>query len=254
MDNYPKVIVPVGHIEPVPRRIRAMLAKQLVLDTTQALYVWEWPYYPQYYIPLVDVRQTLLVDEQQTEYTGQGRTQLHALKVGDVLRTNAARVHVDSPFKALTNTIRFEWTALDSWFEEDEEVFVHPRNPYTRVDALRSTRSVRIELNGVMLAESNSPIMVFETGLPTRFYLDRTAVNFEHLRLTDTVTACPYKGMTSAYWSAQIGNTLLPDIAWAYDFPSRQLLPIAGMVAFYNEQVDVLLDGALLPRPQTHSK
>jgi uncharacterized protein (DUF427 family) len=127
-----------------------------------------------------------------------------------------------------------------------------PRSPYARVDALRSTRTVRIELDGVVLAESASPVMVFETGLPTRYYLDRTAVHFEHLEPADTVTACPYKGRTSAYWSIRVGGQLYPDLAWAYDFPTRQLLPIAGMVAFYNEKVDVILDGELVERPTTH--
>ncbi|HMH94245.1 MAG TPA: DUF427 domain-containing protein, partial [Streptosporangiaceae bacterium] len=138
------------------------------------------------------------------------------------------------------------------WYEEDEEVFVHPRNPYTRVDALRSTRTVRVELDGELLAESRSPVMVFETGLPTRYYLNRTDVNFEHLVPTDTVTACPYKGKTSGYWSVRAGGETHPDLAWAYDFPTRQLQPIAGLIAFYNEKVDISLDGTPLPRPKTH--
>ena len=99
--------------------------------------------------------------------------------------------------------MRFEWSALDAWFEEDEQVFVHPRDPYSRVDALRSKRRVRVELDGVVLADSASPVMVFETGLPTRYYVNRTDVRFENLIPSDTVTSCPYKGMTSAYWSVQ---------------------------------------------------
>jgi uncharacterized protein (DUF427 family) len=94
--------------------------------------------------------------------------------------------------------------------------------------------------------------MVFETGLPTRYYFDRTAVNFQHLMPSPTETACPYKGVTSGYWSVRTGDTLTPDLAWAYDFPTRQLLPIAGMVAFYNEKVDIFLDGVELERPKTH--
>ena len=148
--------------------------------------------------------------------------------------------------------MRFEWDALDAWFEEDEEVFVHPRNPYSRVDALRSTRAVRVELEGVLLAESSSPVLVFETGLPTRYYLNRTEVNFEHLAPSATVTACPYKGKTTGYWSVRIGETVYPDLAWAYDFPTRQLLPIAGLIAFYNEKVDILIDGRPVDRPVTH--
>jgi len=121
-----------------------------------------------------------------------------------------------------------------------------------RVDAVRSTRPVRVELDGVLLAESACPVMVFETGLPTRYYVARTEVNFEHLIPTETVTECPYKGTTSGYWSIRIGDTVHPDLAWTYDFPTRQLSPIAGMVAFYNEKVDVVLDGRRLERPKTH--
>ena len=141
---------------------------------------------------------------------------------------------------------------MDAWFEEDEQVFVHPRSPYTRVDALRSGRPVRVELDGVVLADAGSSVMVFETGLPTRYYLSRTDVDFAHLIPTGTVTACPYKGTTSGYWSVRAGGTVHADLAWSYDFPTRQLLPIAGMIAFYNEKVDTILDGQRLDRPQTH--
>ena len=158
----------------------------------------------------------------------------------------------DATVEGLAGRARFEWDSVDAWFEEDEQVFVHPRDPYTRVDALRSTRTVRVELDGVMLAESRSPVLVFETGLPTRYYLNRTDIDFTHLSPTDTVTACPYKGVTSGYWTARLGDTSHPDIAWTYDFPTRQLLPIAGLVAFYNEKVDIYVDGQLLDRPVTH--
>ena len=95
-------------------------------------------------------------------------------------------------------------------------------------------------------------MLVFETGLPTRYYINRTEVQFEHLVSSDTETSCPYKGTTSAYWSVRVGDQLFPDLAWAYDFPTRQLLPIAGLIAFYNEKVDIAIDGVLQERPQTH--
>ena len=252
MNDYPAMITPVNHVEPVPRRIRAFLAGEKVLDTTRALYVWEWPYYPQYYIPLADVRRDLLVSEGHTQQSRRGTSEAHALKVGDVHRPAAARLLADSPVAGLGGTVRFDWAALDAWFEEDEQVFVHPRSPYTRVDALRSARPIRVELEGAVLAESASPVMVVETGLPTRYYINRTEINFEHLIPSDTVTACPYKGTTSGYWSVRIGDTVHPDLAWAYDFPTRQLLPITGLVAFYNEKVDIFLAGERLDRPKTH--
>ncbi|HWI73091.1 MAG TPA: DUF427 domain-containing protein, partial [Baekduia sp.] len=147
MTDYPQSIVEAGHVAPAPRRVRGFADGRCVFDTVKALYVWELPHYPQYYIPLADVDAALL----------------------DGLRH---RVHHDG---ALADTVRFSWDALDAWFEEDEQVFVHPRSPYSRVDALRSTRTVRIELDGLVLAESGAPVLVFETGLPTRYYLDRSA-------------------------------------------------------------------------------
>ena len=251
MRDYPQVIVPIDHIEPVPRRIRAVLAGEVVLDTIRAQYVWESPNYPQYYIPVADVNPRLLVDEKATAYWRNGTAQLHGLQVGVANRPRSVRILTPEAPSSLAGTARFDWDALDAWFEEDEEVFVHPRNPYTRVDAVRSTRHVRVESGGTVLAESSSPVMVFETGLPTRYYLNRTEVHFQHLRSTATVTACPYKGRTSGYWSLLTGDATPHEVAWTYDFPTQQLLPIAGLVAFYNERVDIRVNGTLLPRPTT---
>jgi uncharacterized protein (DUF427 family) len=250
--DYPGSPVAANHVEPVPRRLRGMLAGEIVFDTTHALYVWESPKYPQYYIPIGDVRPGVLVSEERTQATGRGRAELHALQVGDQQRAASARVYRESEVAGVAGTVRFEWAALDAWFEEDEQVFVHPRSPYSRVDALRSTRHVLIELDGLVLADSHCPVMVFETGLPTRYYVDRTDVHFEHLIPTDTVTECPYKGTTGGYWSVRAGERVYPDLAWTYTFPTRQLLPIAGLIAFYNEKVDISLDGERLPRPKTH--
>jgi uncharacterized protein (DUF427 family) len=252
--GYPTALPAVNHTAPVPRRIRAVLDGHVVVDTTSALYVWEWSHYPQYYIPVDDIDPAMLVDEQHEQKLSRGTARRYALQVGETVRPAALRIYGnDARVEGVAGRARFEWDSVDAWFEEDEQVFVHPRDPYTRVDALRSTRTVRIELDGVVLAESSSPVLVFETGLPTRYYLNRTEVDFTHLTPIDTVTACPYKGTTSGYWTAQIGDISFPDIAWAYDFPTRQLLPIAGLIAFYNEKVDIVLDGHLVDRPVTDS-
>jgi uncharacterized protein (DUF427 family) len=251
--DYPPPLPRVNHTAPVPRRIRAVLNRHIVVDTMSALYVWEWSRYPQYYLPIADVDPAVLVDEQHEQKLSRGTARRYGLRVSDVSHPAALRVYGDdATVEGLAGRARFEWDAVDAWYEEDEQVFVHPRDPYTRVDALRSTRHVRIELDGVILAESSSPVLVFETGLPTRYYLNRTEVDFTHLIPTDTVTGCPYKGTTSGYWTAQLGDTTHADIAWAYDFPTRQLLPIAGLIAFYNEKVDITLDGQALARPVTH--
>ncbi len=134
------------------------------------------------------------------------------------------------------------WRAMDRWFEEDEEVFVHPRSPYARADAVRSTRHVRVELGGIVLAETPSCVIVFETGLPPRYYLEKGGINWSLLKPSNTVSKCPYKGTTSGYWDAVVGGVTTADIAWGYDFPTLALGPIMGMVAFYDDKVSIILD------------
>src|SRR5829696_4511235 len=219
MPGFPQSITPVDHVEPVPRRVRAELSGQVVLDTTRALYLWEWPFYPQFLIPAEDVDASALVDEHHTHRLKRGTVARVGLHVGGVERPGSGNRYLESSLEGLVGTIRFNWDSLDAWYEEDEQVFVHPRNPYVRVDALRSTRTVRVERDGVVLGESAAPVMVFETGLPTRYYLDRSAVDFSHLRPSETVTACPYKGCTTDHWSVEIGDRSFPDLAWSYGFP-----------------------------------
>jgi uncharacterized protein (DUF427 family) len=250
--DFPAALMPPDRVEPVPRRVRGFAGGVAVVDTTRALYGWEWPYYPQFYFPLDDVCTDLLVAEGRYEGGPFGRFEWYGLQAGDEVRTAAAKVLGRPSMAPLAGTVSFVWGALDAWFEEDERVFVHPRNPYSRVDALRSTRRVRVDLEGVALAETASPVLVFETGLPTRYYINRTEVDFSHLLPSDTVTACPYKGTTGDYWSVRVGEHIHADLAWSYRFPSGALLPIAGLVAFYNEKVDITLDGRPLDRPRTH--
>jgi uncharacterized protein (DUF427 family) len=249
--DFPQAIVPVNHVEPVPRRIRATLDGAVVIDTTGARYVWEWPAYPQYYLPFADVDPAVLVDEDHEEHLRRGTARRYGIRKGGQVLAGVAHHYIASDVEGVAGTVRVDWAALDHWFEEDEEVFVHPRNPYTRVDALRSDRAVEVSLGGMVLASSSRTVMVFETGLPTRYYFDRMDVDATRLVPSDTVSSCPYKGTTSAYWSVDTGGSVEPDLAWAYDFPTRQLLPIAGLVAFYNEKVDLTVDGVLLDRPVT---
>lgn len=250
--NFPAPIVPPGGVQPAPRRVRCLLGGEIVVDTTSALYAWEIPYYPQYYLPLADVSPGMLSGERRHGDGPFGRVEIASIRAGTATRAGAARLLRESPVDSLRDTVRIDWGSMDAWYEEDERVFVHPRNPYVRVDALRSTRRVRVELEGTVLAESSSPVMVFETGLPTRYYLNRTEVDFSCLEPSDTVTRCPYKGTTSRYWSARIGDAVHRDLAWAYDFPTRQLVTAAGLVAFFNEKVDLIVDGERLARPRTH--
>ena len=248
--DYPQSITPVGHVEPVPRRVRAMLAGQTVLDTTAARYVWEWPNYPQFYVPLADVAPGVLVDEDTEEDRQLGPARRHGLRVGDV--TGPARRGCQTDRRARRTP------SASTGGRSTPGSRRTSRSSSTRgTPTPGSTRSARAgpcgwSSQGALLAESSSPVFVFETGLPTRYYLPRTALNLAVLEPSDTVTECPYKGRTSAYWSARVGDRLHPDLAWSYDFPTRQLLPITGLVAFYNEKVDITLDGQKLERPRTH--
>jgi uncharacterized protein (DUF427 family) len=248
--DYPQAAAVRGRIEPAPRRVRGFLGSQLVFDTTSARYVWEVPYYPQYYVPRADVRGEFLRDEDHPQRVQLGASRMFSVVGQSQTHASAARVFDDGD-GPVAGLVRFDWAAL-TWFEEDEPIYGHPRNPYVRVDALRSHRRVRVELDGVVLADTASPVLLFETGLPTRYYIDRTDVAFEHLEPSGTQTLCPYKGVTSQYWSVRVGETLHTDLVWTYNTPLPAVAPIANLVAFYNEKLDIIVDGAELPRPHTH--
>jgi uncharacterized protein (DUF427 family) len=151
----------------------------------------------------------------------------------------------------LRDLVRLDWPAMDEWFEEDEPIYVHPRDPYTRVDVLASSRHVRIEVDGVVVARSTQPRILFETGLPPRYYLPLTDLRMDLLRPSELQTQCPYKG-TAGYWSLQIGGRSYPDLVWTYRTPLPESQKIAGLACFYNEKVDLYLDGQLQDRPRTH--
>jgi uncharacterized protein (DUF427 family) len=223
-----------------------------MLDATRALYVREWPYYPQYYIALADVARGLLIPQGHPRQTGRGVAEPHGLRAGGIHRAHGTGLLTGSLLEGFTGTVRFGWAALDAWFEEDEQVFAHPRGPHVRSTRCARTARCVSSSAGVVLADSPSPVMVFETGLPTRHYLSRTDIDFGHLIPTYTVTACPYKGITSGYRPIRAGGTVHTDLAWSYEFPARRLAPIAGMGAFYIEKVEIFLAGQQLEQPKTH--
>ncbi len=249
--GYPQMAAARDRVEPAPRRVRGVAGDQLIFDTTQATYVWETPYYPQYYIPVDDVAADVLVDADRVQKARPGTPRTHHLLVGGDQRDRAARVYGDDAAPGRRGRVRFRWDALDAWFEEDEEIFVHPRNPYVRVDALRSQRHVTVSLEGMLLAETRTPVLLFETGLPTRYYVPRTDARLEHLVPSTTTTECPYKGTTSEYWSVRTPTGLHEDLAWSYRFTTDAVRSIAGLVAFYDEKVDVTVDGEPQARPDT---
>lgn len=226
-----------------------MLGGRVVADTTEPLLVWEVPYYPTYYFPAPDVEEELLVETGETRRSpSRGEATQYAVKVNG--SEGAAYGYKEPKIEELAGHYAFVWSTMDHWFEEEEEVFVHARDPYTRIDILPSSRRVRVEVDGVTVADSTNALFLFETHLPTRYYLPKTDVRMDLLTPTDTVTACPYKG-TARYWSVTVDGTTHDDIVWGYDAPLPESQKILGRVSFYNEKVDVYVDEELQERPKT---
>jgi uncharacterized protein (DUF427 family) len=237
-------------VEHGQKRVRAYLGGELVADTSRPLLVWEIPYYPAYYIPAADVRASLVATGATERSPSRGEAELFDVVVGQAKAERAARRYPDSPIEELRDAVRIDFAAMDEWLEEDEPIYVHPRDPYTRVDILGSSRHVRVEVDGVTIAESHAPRILFETGLPPRYYLPLSDVRRDLLRPSDTQTHCPYKG-TAGYWSVEIGGKVYDDLVWIYRTPLPESQKIAGLACFYNEKVDLYVDGVPQDRPHT---
>ena len=238
-------------VEPGAKRVRAFLGGAVVADTTRPVLVWEVPYYPAYYIPLEDVRAELVADGGSAHSPSRGDGRTFTVRAGGREAPGGALRYDDSPIPELRGLVRLDWHAMDAWFEEDEEVFTHPRDPHTRVDILASSRHVRIEVAGVTVAESAAPRLLFETGLPPRFYLPKPHVRLDLLVPSETVSHCPYKGQAE-WWSVRAPDgEIHADLAWSYRAPLPESQKIAGLIAFLDEKVDVHVDGVARERPRT---
>lgn len=237
-------------IETSRKRVRVYFGGQSVADTTRPVLVWENPHYPAYYIPVADLHAKLEPDGSTRDSASRGVGTGYDVVVDGATAAGAALRYLDSPRPELRELVRLDWDAMDEWFEEDEPVYVHPRNPYSRVDILAGSRHVRVEVDGVTVADSRAPRILFETGLPPRYYLPLTDIRMDLLRPSDTHTRCPYKG-NADYWHLRIGETEYRDLVWIYRTPTPESQKIAGLACFYNEKVDVYLDGELQERPRT---
>jgi uncharacterized protein (DUF427 family) len=190
--------------------------------------------------------------DRHTRCPKKGEASYHTIRAGDKVVENGAWYYPEpiesaAPIKGL---IAFYWDRMDQWFEESEEVFVHPRDPYHRVDVMPTSRHIRISLDGEVLAETDKAMALFESNLPIRWYLPREDVTAE-LEPTDTQTRCPYKGI-AGYYAVRRGNgETVKDLIWYYDDPLRAVDGIAGRLCFFNERVDVEVDGEVEDRPAT---
>jgi uncharacterized protein (DUF427 family) len=252
--------------EPIDKRIRAQLGDRTVIDSTSALLVWEPKrVVPSYAVPVEDVDADLGAEPDASDPPGApegsplgGRRVLDPGIPFSVHTTDGEPVTVRTPvgerggaaFRPsdadLAGYVVLDFGAFDAWFEEDERNFAHPRDPFHRIDIVHSSRHVRVERDGELLAESKQPYLLFETGLPVRYYLPRDDVRTDLLRPSDARTWCAYKGQAS-YWSFAGED----DLVWSYPEPLRDATEVTGRMAFFNERVDIVVDGERLERPVT---
>lgn len=204
-----------------------------------------WLQRPQATPPTEDVAtERLEANDKTKKFPNLGTAQFYDVIVADRIISDAAWSFPDSEVEQLRTAYRFDWDAMDAWFEEDDEVLVHARDPYTRIAVLNSNRHVEIAINGFLVADSHSPRMLHETGMPTRYYLPKTDIRMDLIRHSDTLTHCPYKGTANAL-SMEVDGQVVKDIARSYSQPLAESQKVAGLVSFLNEKVDVYIDGVL---------
>lgn len=200
----PPVPSGVVYVEPFLRRVRAIVRGRTVIDSERVLLVHR-----------------------------PARPPTYAFPEGDVDRTLAR-----SSEPAAAGYVSVAWDSVSAWYEEEEQVCGHPRNPYHRVDCVRARRRLRVELSTILLVDTDDVIGVYETSRAPQLYVRRQAVRMDRLIESPTSSYCPYKG-TARYWSGVVGGTVVPDIAWSYEEPLPECGPIAGMLSFYPERTKV---------------
>ncbi|KAF2840138.1 DUF427-domain-containing protein [Patellaria atrata CBS 101060] len=232
------------------RRVRVLFGSSFIIDSTEGQHVWEHPYYPQYYFPYFNLKAS--PDSKETIYVNdKGVAQVLHLKQKDRMGTVLHLFDI-AEWKGLRGLVRPTFGEMDQWFEEDTKIYVHPKDPTKRIDILPSTRTVEIQVNGKTLAKSSSSMHLIEPLLPVRYYLPQTAVTDQSLlRASDTRSLCPYKGEAEYYDIVLDDGSVHKDLAWWYRYPTPESHAITGLLCFYNEKVDVILDGKKLKRPKT---
>lgn len=238
--------MPMIAITPTRKRIRAIVGGETVLDTQNAVLLKEGPRPPKYYIPQAD-----LVDEyfsptnHRTQCPYKGEASYWTVSAGGKTLENSAWSYAApmDAVAAIAGLVSLDWKAADKWLEEDEEVIVHARDPHVRVDILASARPVKVELDGIVLAETSRAMFCFETAKVTRYYIPRADVAMDYLEPSAAHTACPYKG-EAGYFSVRTPQALHQDLVWYYADPLDECLRIKDLLCFYNEKVDALtVDG-----------
>jgi uncharacterized protein (DUF427 family) len=245
------VVTQPGTAEPGSSRVRAYSSGELVADADPPLLVWEHRYYPQYFFAPDDLKAELRPAGPGPRSKSLGTSELFDVVLGDRTLEGAATRYPEAPAEGIRDAVTLTWSAFDTWLSEEEVIHTHARDPYARVDALPSSRHVRVVAGGEVVAESHRPVVLIQTGLPARYYLPQVDVRMDLLTPTDTVSYCAYKG-TASYWTLNVGSLELTDIAWGYDTPLREGLRVAGMVCFWPEKsadLEFYVDGVRVDQP-----
>ena len=261
--------MPELRIHPVRQRVRATVDGVTVVDSNRAVLVWEpRRVVPSYAVPAADVAGELVAFEGTpgqerpvrlgkggppvldpstpfTVHSCEGRSL--SIRAGGATLEGAAFAPDDPD---LDGHVVLDWDAFTGWLEEDQPVMGHPHDPFDRIDCLRSSRHVRLEADGVVLADSRRPTMLLETPLPVRYYLPRKDVALDLLEPSELRTVCAYKGI-ARYWDARVGDRVVRAVAWSYEEPLHDAAPVRDLVAFFTERIDLVLDGERVERPVT---
>jgi uncharacterized protein (DUF427 family) len=236
------------YFENSPMRIRAIFAKTVVVDSRHAKLLHESGRLPVYYVPSDDVQQDLLEPSERTDSSPiKGDARFWTVQVGDRRAPDAAWSWSDP---LLDGYVTLDWYAMDEWFAEDDQLFGHPRDPYSRIDVHKSTRHVRIVRDGMVLADTRRSKILFETALPPRYYIPAEDVRTDLLVPSSTRTRCAYKG-SATHWSVKVGDREVDDLVWSYPEPQHDAEPVRDLLAFYQERVDLVLDEEVQSRPRT---
>jgi uncharacterized protein (DUF427 family) len=239
--------------EPIEKRVRASTGGVTVLDSTRAVLLWEpRRVVPTYAVPADDI-QAELTAARASNGNADGVLhpripfRMHTAAGEPVTVAGREGAGFRLADEDLAGYVVLDFTAFDEWYEEDEPVIGHPRDPYHRVDIRQTSRPVRIEIDGDVVADTTRARLLFETQISTRFYIPREDITVE-LYPSERQTYCPYKGQAS-YWSLDAGGRRRPDIAWSYEQPLPDVPQIKGLISFWDERVDVVLDGVRRARP-----
>ncbi len=222
------------------RRFRVDKEGETLADSVDAILLCERGHHPVIYFPLADVRRDVLErSDAKTTCPRKGEASYWTLRVGDCREENAAWSY-ETPIaglEAIAGHIAFDWKRMDAFWHEDQELLAHPRNPFVRIDTLKASRRVTVSVKGRVLADSSAVVMLFETGLPARYYFPRSDVALELMTESPSRTVCPYKGEAS-YVSAEIDGVVIEDIAWTYAAPFAEVADIRDRLCFYPKKVD----------------